>query len=254
MTDQSQEFLDSLPELKDGERFQFKCGPSVPCFNACCSDLTLMLTPYDALRLRSGLELSSRDFIQRYAEVGAGQDIGFPLVRLRMLDDAKQSCPFVRPEGCSIYGDRPGACRTYPLGRASQLDGNGELAVQFFIVQEDHCKGFAEDGEWTSEEWLKDQGLEEYNEANDAYMRLMNRWGAKGAGPLDSRQVNMAFLALYQPDEFQRFIKDMGVFKRVDVDEAEQGRIMGDEEAALGFGLKWLSLILLGEAEGLKKK
>jgi len=28
----------------------------------------------------------------------------------------------------------------------------------FFVVKEDHCKGFEEDKEWTIEEWRKDQG------------------------------------------------------------------------------------------------
>jgi Fe-S-cluster containining protein len=133
MTDQTPEFLNDMPQLAPGEKFQFRCHPGVDCFNACCSDLNLMLTPYDALRLRRFLGLSSRDFVQRHCMVSAGRDLGFPLVQMRMLDDARRSCPFVRPEGCSVYGDRPGACRTYPLGptatafcrKATGLRANG---------------------------------------------------------------------------------------------------------------------------------
>ena len=42
--DATDAFLKSLPELAPGERFRFACHPEVPCFNACCSDLSLMLT------------------------------------------------------------------------------------------------------------------------------------------------------------------------------------------------------------------
>lgn len=253
MNDESREFLQSMPQLNPGETFQFRCHPGVDCFNACCSDLNLMLTPYDALRLRRALGKSSREFIHAHCLVAAGQDLGFPMVRLRMLDDDRQSCPFVRPEGCSVYPDRPGACRTYPLGRASMLDDDGNLVEHFFIVQEPHCNGFKEKSHWSSGEWLQDQGLEEYNEANDRYMRLMNRWKGQGRA-LDERQANMAFLALYQPDDFRRFITDMHMFDRVDVDEERQRAIMEDEEAALAFGLDWLELILMGDCPGLEKK
>lgn len=253
MSDETTDFLSEMPRLAPGEKFQFRCHPGVDCFNACCSDLNLMLTPYDALRLRRALGLSSRDFVQRHCMVSAGRDLGFPLVQMRMLDDARRSCPFVRPEGCSVYGDRPGACRTYPLGRASTLDEAGELVEHFFIVREPHCHGFLQDGAWTSGEWLRDQGLEAYNTANDRYMRLMNRWKKMGR-PLDERQVNMAFLALYQPDDFQRFVRDMKLFAHVDADEERRRAVLEDEEAALGFGLDWLELILLGRCDGLAKR
>ncbi|MEF2144550.1 MAG: YkgJ family cysteine cluster protein [Desulfovibrionaceae bacterium] len=253
MTDETQDFLDNLPQLEPGKTFQFRCHPGVNCFNACCSDLNLMLTPYDALRLRCALKRSSREFVQAHAMVSAGQDLGFPLMQLRMLDDTRRSCPFVRPEGCSVYGDRPGACRTYPLGRASMLDDQGELVERFFIVQEPHCNGFKEEAHWSSGEWLSDQGLEAYNEANDRYMRLMNRWKKMGR-PLDQRQATMAFLALFQPDDFQRFIRDVKLFDRVEVDEARQKRVLEDEEAALEFGLDWLELLLFGQSERLRKK
>lgn len=243
--DATQEFLNSLPELKPGESFRFSCNPEVPCFNACCGDLNLMLTPYDALRLRRKLSLSSREFIQGFAEVSAQPGAGFPQVRLRMTDNARRSCPFVREAGCSVYPDRPGACRTYPLGRATRLDSEGKMVEQFFVVQEDHCRGFEQDGEWTKDTWLKDQGLEEYNEFNDRYMELMSKCRKTGRA-LDAKQVNMAFLALYQPDDFQKFIQNMGVMDRLDIAKQRRSEILGDEEKCLNFALEWLELVFLG--------
>ena len=33
----------------------FACHPKVPCFNECCRELDLALSPYDVLRLRRAL-------------------------------------------------------------------------------------------------------------------------------------------------------------------------------------------------------
>ncbi len=244
-SDATQDFMNSLPELKAGESFKFACNTGVPCFNACCGDLNLMLTPYDSYRLRRNLSILSREFIQCFAQVSAMSGGGFPQVKLRMTDDARHSCPFVREAGCSVYSDRPGACRTYPLGRASRLDSNGNLEEQFFMVREDHCRGFEQEGTCTRESWLKDQGLEEYNEFNDRYMGLMSRCGKTGRA-LDSKQVNMAFLALYQPDDFKTFLQDMGILGRLNLSDGRRDEILGDEEVCLNFALEWLELVFLG--------
>ena len=249
--DQTQDFLDSLPELRPGEEFSFGCHPDVSCFNACCGDLRLMLTPYDVLRLRRGLGKAGRDFLLEYCQVGPLPGSGFPGVRLRMMDDAKQRCPFVRAAGCSVYEHRPSACRTYPLGRATRMDEEGNLLEQYFVVQEPHCRGFSETTRWTGETWLKDQGLEAYHAWNDRYMSLVMR--TKRQGMLDERRANMAVLALYQTDDFQRFVRDMRLFERIKVDEERQARIVSDEEAALGFGLDWLDLLINGQNDRVEK-
>ncbi len=253
MSDESQDFLSSLPELKKGESYTFACCPEVACFNACCGDLNLMLTPYDVYRLRKQLNKPSQGFIQGYCEVAAAGNAGFPMAQLRMLDNARRSCPFVRKEGCSVYQNRPGACRTYPLGRAAKMGKDGSIVVQYFIVREDHCKGFEQGSQWTSSQWLADQGLEEYNEFNDRYMLLINRFAAQG-GKLDAKKLNMAFLALYQLDDFQRFIREMKLFERVQVSQERQDAVLKDELEALRFGLAWLELLLFGKSENLEKK
>lgn len=251
--DQTKEFLDSLPELKEGEKYCFKCHPGISCFNECCGDLNLVLTPYDVLRLRKHMGIASREFIHSFCEASLMEDIRFPRMNLRMTDTAKRSCPFVREEGCSVYPDRPGACRTYPLGRAARPDGEGGVLEQFFVVKEPHCRGFEESAEWTSGEWLKDQGFDVYIRFNDKYMNLMARWRETG-NQLPDQMVHMAMLALYQLDDFRNMVQDMKVFDRIDVDEARQQKIMEDDEAALEFGLDWLELMLFRESASLKPR
>jgi Fe-S-cluster containining protein len=248
--DATEAFLESLPELAPDETFRFSCHPGVSCFNACCGDLNLVLTPYDTLRLRQGLSAPSREFLPARTETAFAPDTGFPMVRLRMRDDERKSCPFVREAGCSVYAHRPAACRTYPLGRATRLDEAGNVRERFFVVREDHCRGFAEERTWTSGTWLADQGLAEYNSANDRYMRLLARWKATGRR-IEQKRAGMLFLALYQPDDFARFVRDMKLFEKLEVDAARQAAVLANEAACLDFGLDWLALVLFGPSETL---
>ena len=252
--DATQAFLDTLPELAPGERFRFACHPKVPCFNACCSDLSLMLTPYDVLRLRAQLGLSSRDFIARHALAAQAPDTGFPMLRLRMRDDIPGSpCPFVTREGCSVYPGRPGACRTYPLGRATKTGEAGEVLEQFFVVREPHCKGFEQDADWTSADWLKDQDLKEYNRHNDRYMLLLAQ-ARQRQSRLDQKQANMVFLAGFNLDAFRDFLANTRLMDRLDMPEEAKTAALADESSRLEFAMDWLELALFGVERNLKKK
>ncbi|MBF0482541.1 MAG: YkgJ family cysteine cluster protein [Desulfovibrionaceae bacterium] len=251
--DATEEFLRDMPELAIGQNFRFRCHPGVSCFNACCSDLTLMLTPFDVLRLRRALGLPSRECIAAYADQLAAPDTGLPMLRLRMVEDAPgKPCPFVRAAGCSVYPDRPGACRTYPLGRAARVGDGGEIAEQFFIVREDHCRGFDADSPWTSAAWLADQELRAYNAANDRYLRLTDRVRRTGAR-LSAGQANMAYLALYNLDDFTRFIRDVRLFDKIVAAPGRAQAVLASEEAALEFGFDWLELTLFGSNQAISR-
>ncbi|WP_156921525.1 YkgJ family cysteine cluster protein [Desulfovibrio inopinatus] len=249
--DATDRFLKSLPELNPGESFQFACHPEVPCFNACCSDLTLMLTPYDVYRLRQALHLTSQEFINNYATLTHSPDTGFPMLHLNMEDNAQKSCPFVTAKGCAVYPNRPGACRTYPLGRATRLDNEDNIIEQFFIVQEPHCRGFEQSQNWTSAEWLKDQDLATYNEFNDKYMRLMALARDKRVR-LNPKQTNMAFLAQYNLDGFRGFLDEIGILDRLNIEDARKQAILKDDLECLIFGLEWLGLVFFGENRHLR--
>ncbi len=249
--DATQQFLDRLPELAPDQEFQFACHPGVPCFNACCGDLTLMLTPYDVLRLRRHMGLSSNDFLRTRAHVALAPDTGLPLLRLRMRDDKRRSCPFVSDKGCTVYPDRPSACRTYPLGRATRPGEDGGVRERFFVVREPHCKGFKEASTFTPATWLADQELAVYNAANDRFMQLLARIKATGR-PIDPRHANMAALALYQLDNFGNFIRDTGLLNRLELNAERRAAVLDDEQARLDFAIEWLELLVFGESRGLK--
>lgn len=277
--DNSQNFLDSLPELKPGDSFAFACHPQVTCFNACCADLNMPLTPYDVLRLRRALgnaggdaggaadqPLSSETFITSHTRVSQYPHSGFPILYLKMLDNLYKTCPFVTDQGCGVYLDRSSACRTYPLGRATKEDENGDTVERFFLVRETHCKGFDESGDWTAAEWFSDQGLQVYNRFNDRYMKLMARFlSSVGKGEiLSPKHVTLCLLALYELDRFGDFIRQVGgtgLFSKLSftgLDDAGQrtleARILSDEETRLEFGLDWVELVLFGDNPRLALK
>lgn len=255
-TDASREFLENLPELKQGETFCFDCNPEVPCFNRCCAELTLPLTPYDVLRLRRHLGLGGEAFLNSFTRMRSFPDTGFPLPMLRMLEGPGEPCPFVTPAGCSVYEDRPGACRFYPLGRGAKMADDG-VAERFFVVREPHCHGFDQGTERTARQWLENQELEPYNAANDRYMRLMAMVRATGK-PLEPRLATMAVLCLFQLDKLRELISHMRIFEHVDADAHRQTVVMEDspagDQAALDFGLDWMELVIFGQCQGLTRK
>jgi hypothetical protein len=66
-----------VPEMVDGSKtIQFQCRKGIACWNACCSNIDISLTPYDILRLKRRLGLASAQFLQQYAvpyETGEGR-------------------------------------------------------------------------------------------------------------------------------------------------------------------------------------
>ena len=112
-----EKILKDSPRLGPDDRFEFACHPGVSCFNRCCGDVNIFLSPYDVLRIRKRLGMTSRDFLEKYALLPVQKDMKTPVVVLRMGDDEAKTCPFLTDEGCGIYSDRPWPCRMYPVGR-----------------------------------------------------------------------------------------------------------------------------------------
>lgn len=246
--------LDALPELQPDATFRFACNETVPCFNRCCAELTLPLTPYDVLRLRRHLDnIDSASFFSTYVTVETYPEIGFPLPLLKMIDGPGAPCPFVTPGGCAIYEDRPGACRAFPLGRGSRIGENGQVVERFFLVSESHCRGFDEGPSWTAHTWMASQGLDAYNAANDRYMRLLAMVKASGS-PVSPRMASMCLLCLYQLDKFRELLVKMQVADKVVISAERWKAIMAVDEDCLDFALDWIELVLFGQCPGLQRK
>ena len=53
------QFLVDKKQLTEREYFGFTCHPGVPCFNSCCADVNIVLTPFDVLRLARRLGMTT---------------------------------------------------------------------------------------------------------------------------------------------------------------------------------------------------
>ncbi len=193
----------NLFRLGADDSFEFSCHKNVSCFTECCRLLELILTPYDVLRLRRGTGLSSREVLDRYViEEWEEGDI-FPRFYLTMVDDGRASCVFVTNEGCSIYADRPGPCRAYPLGRAAVRKRDGQIGEHFVLMKEDHCKGFFEKTRQTPHGYSENQGLIDYNKFNDAMAPLVQSNEIRQGFVPTREQRELFTLALYDIDTFR---------------------------------------------------
>ena len=141
-----QHILEQSPRLGPDDTFCFDCHPGISCFNHCCADVNIFLSPYDVLRMKRRLGMTSSQFLDTYTILPVHKDMKTPAVVLKM-DAGTKRCPFLTDEGCGIYSDRPWPCRMYPLGLASQKDTpdgwRGDLAVLLGLVPADDARTLA---------------------------------------------------------------------------------------------------------------
>ncbi|MBF0383915.1 MAG: YkgJ family cysteine cluster protein [Magnetococcales bacterium] len=234
--------------LSGGDRLRFRCHPGVSCFNVCCSNIEIILTPYDILRLRRRLDISSELFLYNYATpttLAKGQ-LPVPIMR---MDEETGRCPFNTDAGCSVYEDRPVTCRYYPIGMAlmHRQDVKGEEEF-YFLIREDFCRGHEEEREWTVFEWRSDQGSDGYDRENRGWMELILKRRSAGDGVNTSLQLSEFFyMASTDPGAFRRFIFESTFLKRYYVDDDTQERLRGDDQYLTEFAFAWLRTVLFGE-------
>ncbi|AFM26473.1 YkgJ family cysteine cluster protein [Desulfomonile tiedjei] len=240
--------LDANARLSVESEFCFGCGPHVPCFTECCGKLELLLTPYDVLRLKNRLQLTSEEFLDRYTVMRWRTAHGFPEVLMEMDCASGKRCPFVTPTGCSVYEDRPGACRIYPLGRASTshvMDGSHREF--YFTVREDHCRGFEEKKSWKVSEWLSDQGMEDYNRINDLLMELYVMRNRGKSVEFSPQHLQMFVMSCYNLEKFRQFVFKSRFLDKFELDPEMVAEIEADDTKLLEFAFLWLKFALFRE-------
>jgi Fe-S-cluster containining protein len=227
---------------------QFRCHKDIACFTKCCADLDLVLTPYDIMRIKNRLHIPSHAFLDRYTETKWNKHPRFPMINLKMESDRYHRCPFVTPDGCTIYEDRPGACRIYPVGRAAlKVDREKETREKFFLVDEEHCLGFREDKEWSLEEWMANEGVDEYNAMNDQWLEIVTSQKSLGKKEDIPRKIQMFFMASYNLDRFRRLIFETRFLDLFQVKAEKIEALAVDDVLLMHFAFEWLKFSLFGE-------
>jgi len=226
------------------ESFRFSCFKDVPCFNECCRDLNQFLTPYDILRLKNALEMTSGEFLSTYTHSHTGPDSGLPVITLKPADPGERICPFVTVNGCRVYENRPSSCRAYPLARlASRSRETGRITEHWALIREPHCRGFEQDKTWSVREWINRQGLPEYNQMNDLLMEIISLKNQYDQGPLDIKSGHLFHMALYDLDNFRIHIVEKGLLddSEMNTDHLES---LKDDVQLLRFGMEWIKKTL----------
>jgi Fe-S-cluster containining protein len=244
-----EKILKDYPRMQLDSHFNFKCHPGVSCFNECCGDVNIFLTPYDIIRLKNNLGITSNEFLKKYTLSPFDENLSYPVILLKMDDNDKKTCPFVRESGCSVYPDRPWACRMYPLGLASPKEGGSEeLDKEFyFLLKESVCKGFEEKKDRTVREWIESEGIEKYNRMGEEFKEITLHKFFTDKGNLTPPKIEMFFMACYDVDKFRSFLFGSSFFNKFEVDEATQANIKEDDVELLKFGYRWLRFALFGE-------
>jgi len=243
--------IDNLPGLriKKGETFCFRCHPEVSCFNRCCRNLNLFLYPYDVVRLKQCLGITSDEFLDEQVDVVLRPTNFFPEVLLRMSPTAEKTCPFLTDSGCSVYSDRPDTCRTFPIEQGTLYDAqNNKDTPVYFFRPPDFCRGQDEDHEWTISEWTRDQDAAVYHKMTLRWAGLkrlfqVDPWGIEGP---EGSKAKMAFMAAYNVDRFRDFIFHSSFLKRYKVKSTLLQKLKTDDVQLLKFGFEWVKFFIWG--------
>ncbi|PID71957.1 MAG: zinc/iron-chelating domain-containing protein [Desulfobulbus propionicus] len=233
--------------LEPGQQFCFACHPDVPCFTECCRELDLALTPYDVLRLKNHLDIHSGRFLEQYVIIEWDESMLFPVCYLTMVDDGKASCIFVSKQGCTVYENRPGSCRAYPIGRGAAQNSDGTISEAFVLITEPHCQGFKEQQIKDAVSYSDDQGLKPYNSFNDALLTLQQHEKIKAGFRPTREQLDQYILALYNLDSFRQELADDRISMNRPLTPFELQALTGDDEQLLLLGIAWLKQEFFGE-------
>jgi Fe-S-cluster containining protein len=239
-----------LPMVFDGDHtIQFSCHRGVSCWNACCSNIDISLTPYDILRMKRHLGISSTEFLRDYTFPYELEKDGIAGVKLKPADGATH-CRFMREEGCGIYADRPTACRYYPIALLSMrrqdeyVDRNS-----YAIVNEAHCKGHQEPRTLTIQAYREEQGLEEYDELARGWRQLVLKKKSSGAtiGKPSLKSRQLFFMACYDIDTFRAFVSSDAFSQLFVLGAEEREMLLQDDVELLQFSFRFLKQVLFGE-------
>lgn len=236
-------------KLTGKSRLKFRCHPGVRCFTACCSNVNIALPPYDLMRIKKRLGITTAEFIERYGEIQILDRTLLPVITLRMREDEKKSCPFVTSEGCTIYSDRPNICRYYPVGMATLRKQDAESGKDefYFLVKEDHCKGFEEDKEWTIDEWRADQEADLYDDMNRGWMEILIKKKSFGPHEFPEKKNELFFKMSTDLDYFREFVFGSTFLDMYDIPEEKVERLRHDDIELLRLSYDWLKHALFAE-------
>lgn len=211
----------SLEEISDGRLYnrndmvKADCHGCRGCFK-CCTGMgnSVILDPYDAYRLQSGLGKGAPQLLEEGA-LELNVTGGVILPNLKMVGQ-EERCFFLDGEGrCSIHGSRPGLCRLFPLGRFYE---NGDFK---YFLQTGQCTDSGRTKIKVSK-WIDTPDQEKNHDFICAWHSLLKQLEEEIAGAEEmekAKRLNMKLLQLFfmtsyeaERDFYEQFQERMGYF------------------------------------------
>ena len=236
-------------ELTLDSEFQFHCHKNISCFNECCKNIDITLMPYDIQRLKRRENMSSSEWVAKYTTPFPMDAHDMPGLKLN-TKPGSTACVFLTPEGCSVYEDRPTACRYYALGSMGvRKQGSAEVEDVYFVVKEPHCKGHEEPRTLTVRDYLEEQGLVEFDEKNREWRDIVLKKRSSGPtiGKPTTRSMQLFDMCSYDIDNFRAFLQSPGFSEVFAMDERQKRELTEDEDKLFQFSCRFLKQVLYGE-------
>lgn len=236
-------------ELTLNSELQFNCHKGIACFNACCKNIDILLTPYDIVRLKRRLGIDSKEFVARYTLPFEMDAHGLPGLKMA-TKPGTTACVHLTGQGCRVYQDRPAACRYYPLGTMGvRKKGGSTVQDVYFVVKEDHCLGHNEPLKQTVGQYRCAQGVDVYDEMNREWRDIIIKKRSSGpsVGKPSERSMQLFDMCSYDMDSFREFLASSGFQDIFDLDEQSIMELFSDEDKLLRFSYRLLKQVLFGE-------
>ncbi|MGZ6142365.1 MAG: YkgJ family cysteine cluster protein [Myxococcales bacterium] len=235
-------------QLSANSSFCFDCRADLDCFTRCCEDVNIVLTPADVLFLARQAKLHTHEFLERHTLNPITKELHLPVVLLKMGSDPEKKCPFVGPEGCTVYDARPWACRMYPVGMGLPPARAGVAPEPaYFLSEDDYCHGGAQKRTWTVRSWQRDQGIRDREPLEQGFRELVGHPWFIGGRQLDPKRLQMLYMACYDLDTFRDFVFKSTFLQRFELDGALVEELQTNDKALLKFAFRWLRFALFGE-------
>ena len=237
-------------ELTLDDTVQFRCHPGIACFNACCRNSDVTLTPYDIVRLKRRLNLTSDAFVARYTTPFELDFHGMPGLKLATRPGGCACCFLDEQRGCTVYQDRPVACRYYALGvMGIREKGTAVVKDRYFTVKEPHCLGHDEPQTQTVAAYRQDQGVEQYDAMNRPWRDIIikKRSGGPTVGAPSQRSLQLFDMCSYDVDSFKRFMQSPSFTEVFDVADEDIAAIVASDEDTLAFAMRFMAQVLFAE-------
>jgi hypothetical protein len=175
---------------------------------------------------------------------------GMPGLKLN-TKDGSTACTFLTPEGCSVYADRPSACRYYALGLlAMRKTDSPQHEDSYFVVKEEHCLGHLEPMVQSVRDYRGEQGVDEYDEMNREWREIVLKKRSSGptVGKPSPRSLELFFLASYDIEGFRDFVASPAFRELFVLEPQLMQSLMSDDVVLMRFAFRFLQQVLFGES------